>query len=88
MTDKNEAARTIRSGAKALRRIAARETDPKLSAEIIRVAAEIPERTVRGTVVLAGNEGRLYKSRHAEPDSPARQAETRLVFQWLSPTIF
>jgi hypothetical protein len=43
MSERAETARTIRDGAAALRRIAARETDPKSAARLIRVAKEMDE---------------------------------------------
>lgn len=43
MTEKIEALRTMRTGAEALRKVAAAETDPNLIAKLIRVAAEMDE---------------------------------------------
>lgn len=43
MTDKIETARTIRIGAEALRKIAARETDAEQVAELVRIADEMDE---------------------------------------------
>jgi hypothetical protein len=44
MTEKIERCRAMRIGAIALRKIAARETDPTLAAELVRVAEQMDER--------------------------------------------
>ncbi|HEY3916269.1 MAG TPA: hypothetical protein VGL83_00675 [Stellaceae bacterium] len=63
MTEKIETARTIRLSVESLRTIAMREPDPKLAAELMRIAAEMDEH--------AAELERSFVNQHSNPPSGA-----------------